>query len=275
MSENHLFYNLFSLRGKTALVTGGGTGLGLIMTETLAKAGANVIIVSRKKKNVFDTRDKILSTNPKGFIEGIVGDLSCENEINNLVFKIKEVTNTIDILINNSGVSWGSQLGSFPYSAWNKVFSVNVTGLFHLTQNLLPLLEENARVDSPSKILNIGSVMGSSAYGDGAYSYSASKSAVHHLTGILAKELASKKITVNAFAPGPFESKMTDFAMNTDKKRDAIASIIPLGRTGRYEDIAAATLFICGAGGNYITGAIIPIDGGIHVTTGPELFGNL
>ena len=114
--------------------------------------------------------------------------------------------------------------------------------------------------------------MGSSPYGDGAYSYSASKSAVHHLTRILAKELAGKRITVNALAPGPFESKMTTFAMNSDQKRKSVADSVPLGRVGVYEDIAAATIYLCGRGGNYITGAVIPIDGGIHVSTGPELF---
>ena len=272
MNKNDLIEKLFNLKGKTALITGGGTGLGLIMTETLAKFGANIIIVSRKETNVTQTAKKILSTKPQGFIQSFIGDLGQEKHILDLVSKVTDVTNSIDILVNNSGISWGSKLGQFPYSAWDKIFSVNVTGLFHLTQNLLPLLEKNALTDSPSKILNIGSVMGSSPYGDGAYSYSASKSAVHHLTKILAKELAGKRITVNALAPGPFKSKMTTFAMNSDQKRKSVADSVPLGRVGLYDDIAAATLYICGNGGNYVTGAIIPIDGGIHVSTGPELF---
>ncbi len=272
MSKSDLIESLFNLNGKTAVITGGGTGLGLIMTETLAKFGANIIIISRKENNVFETRDRILKTNPNGFVQGIIGDLGKEKEILELVSKVENITTSIDILINNSGTSWGSELGNFPYSAWDKVFSVNVTGLFHLTQNLLPLLEKNATTEKPSKILNIGSVMGSSPYGDGAYSYSASKSAVHHLTQILAKELANKRITVNALAPGPFKSNMTNFAMNSDQKKEAVAQGIPLGRVGCYNDIAAATILICGEGGNYITGAIIPIDGGIHISTGPELF---
>lgn len=207
MIRNNLTDRLFNMRGKTALVTGGGAGLGLIITETLANSGANVIIVSRKEKNVFATKERLLATKPEGFIQGIIGDLGHEQEISELVSKIKKITDNIDILVNNAGVSWGSELGQFPYAAWHKVFSVNVSGLFHLTQNLLPFLERNATTDSPSKILNIGSVMGSSPYGDGAYSYSASKSAVHHLTKILAKELANKRITVNALAPGPLPPK--------------------------------------------------------------------
>ena len=272
MSKYDLIEQLFDLKGKTALITGGGTGLGLIMTETLAKFGANIIIISRKETNVSQTAKKILSTKPHGFVQSFTGDLGQEKQISELVSRVRDVTSSIDILVNNSGVSWGSELGKFPYSAWDKVFSLNVTGLFHLTQNLLPLLEKNATTESPSKVLNIGSVMGSSPYGDGAYSYSASKSAVHHLTRILAKELAGKRITVNALAPGPFESKMTTFAMNSDQKRKSVADSVPLGRVGLYDDIAAATIYLCGRGGNYITGAVIPIDGGIHVSTGPELF---
>ena len=272
MNKNSQIERLFSLTGKTALITGGGTGLGLIIAETLARFGANIIIMSRKESNVFQTRDKIRSTQPTGFVHSLIGNLASEDGIKDLLPKIKALTKSIDILINNSGVSWGSELGNFTYFAWDKVFSVNVTGLFHLTQSLLPLLEKNALIDNPSKILNIGSVMGSSPYGDGAYSYSASKSAVHHLTRILAKELAIKRITVNAFAPGPFASKMTNFALNSEKKISSVSTNVPLGRIGSYDDIAAATLFICGPGGNYITGAIIPIDGGIHVSTGPEIF---
>ena len=272
MNKKSLIDRFFNLKNKTAIITGGGTGIGLIMAETLATFGANVIIISRKETNVSKAKEKILSSKPGGFVETFTSDLREEDEIKKLSIKLENFTDSVDILVNNSGVSWGSELGSFPYSAWNKVLSVNVTGLFHLTQSLLPLLEKNACTENPSKILNIGSVMGLSPYGDGAYSYSASKSAVHHLTKILAKELANKKITVNAFAPGPFPSKMTNFAMDSYEKKDSIANNIPLGRIGCNDDIAAATLLVCGAAGNYITGAIIPIDGGLHVSTGPELF---
>jgi NAD(P)-dependent dehydrogenase (short-subunit alcohol dehydrogenase family) len=274
METNDDINALFNLKDKTALITGGASGLGLMITEALAKSGAKVIIISRKETNILKARDSILALHPKNSIYTVTGDLSTETEIKKIVHKVKNFTNSIDILVNNSGVSWGAELGKFPYSAWDKVFSVNVSGLFHFTQSLLPLLEINATTENPSKILNIGSVMGSTPYGDGAYSYSASKSAVHHLTRILAKELAKKRITVNALAPGPFVSKMTEFAMNSDKKIHSVSTGVPLGRIGSAKDIAAATLFICGQGGNYITGAIIPVDGGLHISTGPELFEN-
>ena len=264
--------SLFDLTGKIALVTGGGTGIGLIIAETLANAGARVIIISRKKLALVKAIEHISSKNPKGSIEGFTGDLSSEFGINSLVEEFQNLSPHLNILVNNAGVSWGADFTTFPYDAWHKVFSVNVNGLFYLSQKLLPNLEVEASLKNPCKILNIGSVMGSTPYGDGAYSYSASKASVHHLTKILAKELAKKYVTVNAFAPGPFESKMTSFATNTEEKRRTVSKGIPLGRIGIPDDISSTTLWICGPGGNYITGAIIPIDGGIHISTGPELF---
>ena len=272
MNSNNLSETLFSLEGKTALITGGASGIGRIIAETLSKFGANIIIASRREEIGAKTRQEILAGAPKGYVESVFLDLSTEESIGSFVSKIEKKSFPINILVNNSGVSWGAELKKFPYAAWDKVLSVNVTGLFHLTQALLPILETNASINTPSKILNVGSVMGSKPYGDGAYSYAVSKAAVHHLTKILAKELAPNHITVNALAPGPFASKMTNFAINTPEKLRAVTRGVPLGRIGCYEDIAAATVFLSGRGGNYITGAIIPIDGGIHASTGPELF---
>lgn len=264
--------SLFSLENKTALVTGGGTGLGRIMAETMAKAGARVLICSRKFANVKQTADEINDTLSNGLIVPFEGDISSEEGIDKIFQEVQSKTNNIDILINNSGATWGEKLGEFPYAAWGKVLDVNLTGLFHLTQSLLSLLEKSAADNDPSRIINLGSVMGLAPHGDGPYSYSASKAAVHHITKIMAKELGPRNITVNAFAPGPFESKMTKFAFSTESKAKAMAKSIPLRRIGAPKDIAAATLYLCGKGGSYVTGSIIPLDGGIHVDTGPELF---
>lgn len=264
--------SLFSLEGKTSLVTGGGTGLGRIMTETMAQAGAKVLICSRKMANIRETADEINEMVGSNLVLPFEGDISSEAGVEKIYKDVVDKVSKLDILINNSGATWGQKLGNFPYSAWSKVLDVNVTGLFHLTQLLLNLLEESADKNDPSRIINLGSVMGSAAHGDGPYSYSASKAAVHHITRILAKELGPRNITVNAFAPGPFESKMTKFAFSTDVKQKAMAESIPLKRTGKPIDISAATLYLCGKGGGYVTGTILPLDGGIHVDTGPELF---
>ena len=121
-------------------------------------------------------------------------------------------------------------------------------------------------------MVNVGSVMGDAPLGDGAYSYAASKAAVHQITRIMAKELASQHVTVNALAPGPFVSRMTAFATADEDTRAKVGDDVPLGRVGREEDIAGCMQFLCGRGGSYITGAILPIDGGLSVQHDIRLF---
>ena len=186
--------------------------------------------------------------------------------------EIKKRTDKIDILMNNSGITWGSDLETFPHAAWEKVMSINVTGAFDLTRRLLPLLVKSGRNGDPSRVINVGSVMGEIPMGDGAYSYAASKAAVIHLSKILAKELAPHNVTVNALAPGPFVSRMTAFVTADEEKREKIGRDVPLGRLGRYEDIAGTVLFLSGKGGSYVTGAVVPISGGINVMTGQNIF---
>jgi NAD(P)-dependent dehydrogenase (short-subunit alcohol dehydrogenase family) len=178
----------------------------------------------------------------------------------------------LDILMNNAGITWGAPLGAFPFAAWSKVMDVNVAGLFDLTQKLLPMLRASGTVDDPARVVNVGSVMGEREMGDGAYSYAASKAAVIHLSKIMAKELAGDAITVNALAPGPFVSRMTAFATHDAGMRDKVGKDVPLGRVGRDEDIGGCMLFLCGRGGAYITGAVIPVSGGINVMSGPNIF---
>jgi NAD(P)-dependent dehydrogenase (short-subunit alcohol dehydrogenase family) len=152
------------------------------------------------------------------------------------------------------------------------VLGVNVTGLFHLTRELMPLLERAGSIDDPSRIINLGSVMGTQPLADDAYSYTASKAAVHHLTRTLAGEFAGRHVTVNAFAPGPFQSRMTAFATATDTQVQKVGARVPIGRIGRPDDIAGATLYLCSRAGSYVTGAILPIDGGQAVQHGMTLF---
>lgn len=263
---------LFSLEGKTALVTGGATGIGRMIATALAGAGARVLIASRKADACEAAAAAINEEGHPGTVEGLGGDVSSEAGIVALAAAVEARTDRLEILFNNAGVSWGAPLETFPHAAWQKVMDVNVAGLFTVTQRLLPLLEASSSPQDPARIVNLGSVMGSAPLAEKVYSYAASKAAVHHLTRCLAKELAGRHVTVNAFAPGPFQSKMTAFATGTDEQAAAVGRGVPLGRIGSPDDIAGAALFLCGRGGAYVTGAILPIDGGIAVETGHELF---
>ena len=264
--------SLFSLHGKTALVTGGATGIGRMAAHGLMAAGADVLIASRKGEMCEATAAELNGLGLAGTAKGFAGDVSTEAGLAALIARVGDEAERLDILMNNAGRSWGMPLGEFPHDAWDKVMSLNVAGLFHLTQGLLPMLTAAGSAEDPARVVNVGSVMGEVPMGDGAYSYAASKAAVHHLTQILAKELADQAITVNALAPGPFVSNMTAFATADPEKRDKVGQGVPLGRVGQPEDIAACLQFLCGRGGAYVTGAIIPVSGGINVMTGPSLF---
>ena len=263
---------LFGVEGKTALVTGAATGIGRMAATGLVMAGARVLIASRKGEDCAAVAEELNKLDAPGSAEGFAGDVGSEEGIDALVAEVGSRTDKLDILINNAGVTWGEPLETFPYKAWTKVLGVNVTGLFHLTRQLLPLLDAAASDADPARIINLGSVMGTQPMADGAYSYTASKAAVHHLTRTLASEFASRRITVNAFAPGPFQSRMTAFATASDEQAAFVGSRVPLGRIGAPSDIAAATLFLCGPGGAYVTGAILPLDGGQSVQHGMSLF---
>ena len=264
---------LFGLNGKTALVTGGATGIGRMATTALAAAGAHVFIASRKIDACRATADEINCLGFVGRVHAMQGDVATEDGVEQLISDLDAKTDKLHILMNNAGRTWGAELGAFPHSAWAKVFELNVAGMFHLTQRLISKLAESSTPDDPARVVNVGSVMGEIPMGDSAYSYATSKAAVHQMTRILAKELAEQHITVNALAPGPFQSGMTKFAIGEDSGADRVGKRVPLGRVGRPEDIAACMQFLCGAGGSYITGAIIPVSGGINVTTGPSIFG--
>ncbi|MEZ5841096.1 MAG: SDR family oxidoreductase [Hyphomicrobiales bacterium] len=264
---------LFGLSGRCALVTGGATGIGRMIAEALASAGARVLIASRKGEACVAAAEELNARGARGTAEGFAGDVGSEEGVAALAAEVRARTDRLDILVNNAGRTWGEPLDQFPFSAFEKVMSVNVAGLFTLTRDLLPLLEAAASEEAPARVVNIGSVMGTRPLGDGAYSYAASKAAVHHLTLILAKELAGRRITVNAIAPGPFASKMTAFVTADASRRAIVEAAVPFGRLGAADDLAGTVLYLCGRAGAYTTGAIIPLDGGMSVSTGHEVFG--
>ncbi len=252
--------NLFDVSGKTALVTGGSRGIGLMIANGLVCAGARVIVSSRKVDDLNAAAEQLTAL---GDCHAIPGDISTAEGAQALAAATRERFESLDILVNNAGAVWGAALEEFPAAGWQKVLNTNVEGIFHLTVALLPELRAAANAEDPARVINIGSIDGLRTPSVENYSYSASKAAVHMLTRHLAKRLASEHITVNAIAPGPFESKMMAFALEDPESRQAIESGVPLGRIGRPDDVAGLTLLLASRAGAYLTGTVIPLDGGI------------
>ncbi|GAB3174038.1 NAD(P)-dependent dehydrogenase (short-subunit alcohol dehydrogenase family) [Micromonospora palomenae] len=252
---------LFSVADKTVLVTGGTRGIGLMIARGFVQAGARVIVSSRKA-DVCAAVAKELSAD--GRCEGVPADLSHDAGAEGLAAAVRERTgDRLDVLVNNAGATWGAPLEAYPESAFDKLWAVNVKAVFRLTTALLPALRAAATADDPARVINIGSVDGIRVPFMEVYAYSATKAAVHMLTRSLAHQLAGEQITVNAIAPGPFESKMMAFALQDPASRSAIEQQVPLGRIGRPEDMAGTAIYLSSRAGAYLTGAVIPVDGGL------------
>jgi NAD(P)-dependent dehydrogenase (short-subunit alcohol dehydrogenase family) len=252
--------DLFDVSGKTALVTGGSRGIGLMIARGLVQAGARVIVSSRKSPDVEAAATELGSL---GDCHAIPADISTQDGAQALAAATRERFPALDILVNNAGAAWGAPLEEFPAAGWQKVLATNVEGVFHLTVELLGELRAAASVEDPARVINIGSINGLQPPDVENYSYSASKAAVHMLTRHLAKRLAAEHITVNAIAPGPFQSKMMAYALEDPAAREAVESRVPLGRIGRPDDVAGLTLLLASRAGAFMTGTVIPLDGGI------------
>jgi NAD(P)-dependent dehydrogenase (short-subunit alcohol dehydrogenase family) len=251
---------LFDVSGKTALVTGGSRGIGLMIARGLVQAGANVIVSSRKQADIEAAAAELAEL---GSCEAIVGDISTPDGAGELARATRERFPSLDILVNNAGATWGEPIEQFSPHGWDRTMHTNVEGIFHLTVGLLDALRAAAAPEDPARVVNIGSIDGLRVPSMENYSYSASKAAVHMLTRHLAKRLAAEHITVNAIAPGPFESKMMAFALENPETREAIEQTVPLGRIGSPDDVAGLTLLLTSRAGAYLTGTVIPLDGGI------------
>ena len=253
--------DLFDLTGKVAVVTGGTRGIGLMMARGLLQAGARVHISARKADEGEQAKKELAAAGTVHFVQA---DLSTEAECARLASEVGRLEDQVDVLVNNAGATWGAPMAEFPESGWDKVLDLNLKAPFFLTRAFLPMLEEAGTDDDPARIINVGSIDGIHVPPMHTYSYSSSKAALHHLTRVLAKELGPRRITVNAVAPGPFESKMMHETLEVFGKE--IAARSPLGRIGRPDDMAGVVVFLSSRAGAYVTGAVIPVDGGIATT---------
>jgi NAD(P)-dependent dehydrogenase (short-subunit alcohol dehydrogenase family) len=231
-----------------------------MIAEGLVRAGAKVYITSRKPDICENTARELSQL---GTCLAIAADLNTPEAIVALANEVKSREPRLNILINNAGRTWGAPLESFPDKAWAPVMAVNVQGPFTLIRELLPLLGAAASAEDPARIINIGSLAGLRAERLSAYSYAASKAALHHLSRTLAADLAERHITVNSVVPGYFPTQMTAHIRKDDVETRKLLERVPLGRLGEADDIAGACIFLSSRAGRYITGSELVLDGGM------------
>lgn len=250
--------SLFSVEGRVALVTGGSAGIGRMIAEGLAAAGARVYICARNAEKVAAVAEAVA-----GDVTGISADLSTLDGIQTMVADLSDREDALHVLVNNAGTLSDAPIDTFSEQDWDGVLDLNLKSPFFLLQRLLPLLRKGATAQRPASVINIGSVGALKIGPREVYAYQASKGAIHWLTKSLAKNLAGDHITVNAIAPGFFESDMT--VITDDAMRQMVESMVPRGRTGMVEDMAGAAIYLASPAGSYVTGSVIPVEGGLSI----------
>ena len=256
--------SLFSLAGKTALITGGTKGIGAMIAEGFVAAGCKVYITSRNAKECQQAAEKLNQGN--GECLAIPGDISSVSGIKALVSEYSGKEGSLDILVNNAGVTWTDNLADFPEEGWDKVMDTNLKACFFLSQQLLPLLKTAAISEEPARIINISSMTARRVGNFGDFPYRAGKAALDQLTKMLAMDLAPSHITVNAIAPGIFPSYMSHEMVGGAENLHLVANEIPLQRVGRAEDLAGIAIYMASHAGTYMTGDVVTVDGGRVLT---------
>ncbi len=254
---------MFSLKGKVAIVTGGGRGIGEFIASGLAEAGADLVLASRKVDNCEETGKKLSSENGIRYI-AVKCDLGVKEDIDLLVDAAMKEFGRIDILVNNSGVTWGAPTLDYPLDGWDNVFNVNVRGVWILTQKVARIMKDAGG----GKIINVSSIFGSRGSIEAAHpavAYNSSKAAIEILTKNLAVKLADHNIRVNCIAPGFFHTDMMGYVFKPGKENmlNAMLSQIPVKAAGEVDDIKGLAVFLASRASDYMTGAIIPLDGGM------------
>jgi NAD(P)-dependent dehydrogenase (short-subunit alcohol dehydrogenase family) len=247
---------LFSLEGRSALVTGGSRGIGRMIAEGFLAQGARVYISARKAEACDQTARELSAFGP---CVSLPADVSTVEGVRALVAAYAEHEGTLDILVNNAGAAWGAPYEEFPESGWDKVVDLNLKTPFFLTQALTPMLKA-AATDHLAKVINIASIDGISVNPQETYSYAASKAGLIQLTRRMALRLARERIVVSAIAPGAFASNMNKDARD---RGEEIKGRIPAGRIGEPEDMAGAAIYLASRAGDYVMGSTLVVDGGV------------
>ena len=253
--------DLFSLEGRTALVTGGSRGIGRMIAEGFLMQGAKVYITARKAEQC-DAAAAELSE--QGTCISLPQDLSTVEGCHKLAGRIEALEGKLDILVNNAGAAWAADFGEFPESGWDKVLNINLKSPFFLTQALHPSLAAAGSAEKPAKVIMIASIDGIKLNPQETYSYHASKSGLIFLTRRLAARLIRDWIVVSCIAPGPFASQMNRDARDHG---DEVAKRVPMRRIGRDEDMAGAAIYLASRAGDYVVGETIAVDGGVALAT--------
>jgi 2-deoxy-D-gluconate 3-dehydrogenase len=257
--------DLFSLNGKTAIITGGSSGIGAMIAKSFVENGVKTYITSRKEE-ILVKKAKEFSN--YGECIALQSDLSSNEGILEFVKTISNLEDGMDILVNNAGTSWGASIEEFPEQGWDKVMNINLKSIFFLTQKLLPLLKISGTAEDPARVINIASINGITHPIMPTYSYSSSKAAVIQLTRHMGADLAKENININGIAPGYFPSKMTSHIEHDEKMTQFVLDKTPIRRMGKPEDIAGAAIYLSSRASSWVCGETIVVDGGMVAAAG-------